>query len=124
MTGILGRPYLTRQDLVVGVGRSQEIGIRWARADDVQGSNKAYMDLSNYVGIVRLESLSGDGWLEFAPSLDADGLCLIALDADMTGGPEWLGRTIGAWSVTVTAPDGTATCLAAGYLTLVTTGGI
>lgn len=124
MTGVLGKPYLVRQDIAVAVGTTQAIGFRWFKATDPAGSDKEAVDLSAYTGTVLLESLGGDPWLEFSPSLHFDGMCEVALTPTMTSGPEWGARDSGRWSVTVTAPDGTVTCIAAGYVRVIHAGGL
>lgn len=121
MTGVLGQPYLARQDIVVGLGVDQRVGFRWSRDD---GTGVSPVDLYGYTGVVRFESLHGDPWVEFAPLLHEDGLCEVILTPDTISGIEWYSRSAGRWSVTLTAPDGTVTCLAAGYLTIVNMGAL
>jgi hypothetical protein len=120
MTGVLGQPYLIRQDIAVGVGVDQRLGFRWLRAS---GGEPTEVNLHDYEGVVRFESMTGDTWATFEPVLHEDGLCEIVVTPDVTDGPEWAARSAGRWAVILTAPDGTITCLAAGYLTITTTVG-
>jgi len=122
MTGVLGQPYLTRQDIAVGVGTDQRLGFRWFR--QAADGGREHVDLYGYTGVVRFESMDGRPWVEFAPLLHEDGLCEVILTPDTTDGIEWLSRTSGRWSVVLTAPDGTKTCLAAGYLSIVSMGAL
>lgn len=116
MTGVLGLPCLVRQDIAVGVGVDQRFGFRWSRSDG------SLVDLYDYTGVVRLESLSGEAWAEMTPILHEDGLCEVHISPSITTGPLWRARPSGRWSVTVTSPEGAVTCIAAGYLAILDMG--
>ncbi len=121
MTGVLGRPYLARQDAALGVGVSQSFGIRWLQADSAD-SPRVPVDMSDYTGYARLASLNGDPWLEVQAVLHSDGLCEIIFTPEMTSGPEWSARSAGQWAVSVRSPGGVVTVLVYGYLNLSTPG--
>ncbi|WGD38468.1 hypothetical protein [Lysinibacter sp. HNR] len=114
MSGVMGRPTLHRQDVAVGVGRSQSFGFRWYRDD---GQEKTLVDVRAGTATVRFESLTGEVWKEFSARIFNDSLIQIELDPSSLAGPEWASRSTGVWHLRVTLDDIT-TQVVSGYLYL------
>ncbi len=114
MNGVMGRPQLHRQDIILSRSADQSVGFRWYKTD---GTTKTLVDLTYAIATVRFESLTGEVWSEFDARIYDDSLISIETDSVFFSGPEWASRTTGAWSVHVELFS-KITQVAGGYLYL------
>lgn len=123
MTGVLGKPYLARQDAALGIGRTQFLGVRWRRTTNADGSNPQVFDLSGYTGVLRITSESGELWLERPLTFDSTtGVVAAEFNPEHTDGPLWFSRSVGKWAMVVTSPEGNVTVLVAGVMRIIQEG--
>ncbi len=120
MTGVLGRPYLVRQDLAISTGVDQRIGYRWRQGPSAQSATG--VDLYGFEAVAAFASLASEPWLETAPLLHEDGLVELVIPATATVGPEWGSRYQGTYRINLTSPEGAVTPLACGFVTIVNGG--
>lgn len=120
MTGVLGRPYLKRQDLAISVGADQRVGYRWRQGSTAETATG--VDLYGFDAVASFASMSGDPWLEIVPLLHEDGLVELVIPASATIGPEWGSRYQGTYRINLTSPEGAVTPLACGFVTIVNGG--
>lgn len=110
MTGVLGKPALARQDIVIGVARTQRLGATWRRSENPDGSNPQPVDLTGWEGRFRLTSNDGQVWLDKAMSTDTaapepTGQVVVELEESDTTAPIWSGRHVGKWAFIMTNGD-------------------
>ena len=123
MTGVLGRPALARQDVAIGVRRTQRLGARWRRSSNPDGSAPEVFDFTGYSGELRITSNDGDEWLTKALEFDSTtGIVAAEITPEDTEGAAWLARSTGRWSLVATSPEGEVTVLVAGVMRIIQEG--
>lgn len=114
--GVLGKPTLKRQDLIISTTSDQTIGVRWWKSSN--GSREP-ADLTGFTGVAELRSIDGDLWtsipLVFATHPDDPLITLTTKPADFTGAV-WAARRSGEYRFKVTSPAGEITTVLAGYV--------
>lgn len=120
MSGVLGRPTLKRQDIIISTVSDQSIGFRWWRSPD-GGSTREPVNLTGYTGVAELRGVDGRLWaefsLEFATHPDDPYVELVTAPADFAD-PVWAARTTGEYRFILTSPTAETTVLMAGHLYL------
>lgn len=125
MAGVLGAPSLTRQDAIMGVGRTQRFAVRWRRSTNLDGSDPQVFDMAGYAGRLTIMSTHGELWLSKRVSFDDEqGLVAAEILPTDTENQDWKSRTVGEWAITVTAPSGEVTVLVSGVMRLVQNGAV
>lgn len=117
MTGVLEKTALARQDVAIGVGRTQRLGARWRRSTNPDGSAPEVFDFTGYTGELRIAGDTGEEWLSLPVVFDsATGIVLAEIRPADTSAPVWLARATGRWAIIATAPDGDVTVVVAGII--------
>ena len=117
MTGVLEKTALARQDVAIGVGRTQRLGVRWRRSGNPDGSAPEVFDFAGFSGELRISGDSGDEWLRLPVAFDSTtGIVVAEIQPSDTSHPAWLARATGRWAIVATAPDGEVTVVAAGIV--------
>ena len=120
MSGVLGRPTLKRQDIIIPTRADHQIGFRWWRSAD-GGQTREPVDLTGYTGVAEMRGADGTVWAEIPVTIAThpeDPLVIFATSPDDFSAPEWGARRSGEYSIFMTDPDGAVTQLATGYLYL------
>lgn len=113
----MGKTALLRQDIVLGVGRSQSFGVTWKRTGNPDLSGAAPFDYAGYEGEFRISSEHGELWLASQLVFDSGtGLVAGYVEPSDTAGPAWLARATGRYAFVVTGPDGEVTVPLAGIV--------
>lgn len=126
MNGVLGRPALARQDIALGVARTQRLGARWRVSENADGSAPRAKDLTGYTGELRVTSHEGDLWLTLPLDVEtgeqSSGLVQVEIPAETTAGASWRGRHTGLWAFIMTSDSDEVTVLASGRVRVVQEG--
>lgn len=120
MSGVLGRPHLKRQDIIISTVADQSIGFRWWRSPD-GGSTREPVDLTGYTGIAELRSIDGTLWATLPLDLathPADPFGALNTSPNTFTDPAWRARQNGEYSFVLTDPEDIVTVVASGYLYL------
>ena len=120
MSGVLGRPTLSRQDLIISTVSDQSIGFRWWQSPD-GGSTREPVNLTGYTGVAELRGVDGTLWATLPLTLatqPADPYGALNTTPNTFTDPAWRARSNGEYAFLLTSPDGVVTVMATGYLYL------